>query len=79
VCRTANDPRAPNAWQTCEASYANPSAGNSVRNTSALSAPAGASITSYLLVQFGVAVRKKSGAAGNPMAEINVAVVKSVT
>jgi hypothetical protein len=70
VCRSAKDPRAPNAWQTVEAAYANPAAGNSERNTTALSLPAGAALSSNLLVQFGVAARKKSGAAGNPRAEI---------
>lgn len=77
VCRTANDPRAPNAWQTCEAGYDNPAAGNSVRNTTALSAPGGANVSSNLLIQWGIAARKKSGAAGNPRAEINVAIARS--
>ncbi|MCA9488977.1 MAG: hypothetical protein KC621_03620 [Myxococcales bacterium] len=77
VCRTAQDPRAPNAWQTCEASWDNPAAGNSVRNTGALSAPGGASVTSNLLIQFGLALRKKSGAAGNPMADIYAAIAAS--
>ena len=77
VCRTANDVRAPNAWQTCEAAWDNPASGNSVRNTGALSAPAGANVSSNLLIQFGLAVRKKSGAAGNPRAEITVGIVRS--
>ena len=77
VCRSANDPRAPNAWQTMEASWANPSSGNSKRNTGALSAPAGANVTSNFLLQIGVAVRKKSGAGGNPRAELHVAVARS--
>ncbi|MCA9491987.1 MAG: hypothetical protein KC621_18770 [Myxococcales bacterium] len=77
VCRTAQDTRAPNDWQTCETGWDNPSAGNSVRNTGALSAPAGANMTTNLLVQFGLAVRKKSGAAGNPSATVHVAVARS--
>jgi hypothetical protein len=79
VCRTAIDPRAPNAWQTCEAGWDNPAAGNSVRNTTALSAPGGANMSSNLLVQFGVAARKKSGAVGNPRAEISVAIARSTS
>jgi hypothetical protein len=39
VIRTAKDPQAPNAWQTCEAGYSNPAAGNSERNTTLLSDP----------------------------------------
>lgn len=79
VCRTAQDPRAPNDWQECEATWDNPAAGNSVRNTTALSAPAGANFASHLLVQFGIAFRKKSGAAGNPRAEVYAAVSTSIT
>ena len=48
VCRTANDPRAPNAWQTMEASWTNPTSSNTLRNTGALSAPAGANVSSNL-------------------------------
>ena len=77
VCRTANDPRAPNAWQTMEASWTNPSSSNTLRNTGALSAPAGANASSNFLIQFGVAVRKKSGAGGNPRAELHVAIARS--
>lgn len=77
VCRTAKDTRAPNDWQTCETAWDNPASGNSVRNTGGLSAPAGANLTTNLLVQFGLAVRKKSGAAGNPSATVHVAVARS--
>jgi hypothetical protein len=77
VCRTAQDPRFPNAWITCESGWDNPAAGNSARNTGALSAPAGANVTTNLLVQWGLAVRKKSGAAGNPRAEIVAAIARS--
>jgi hypothetical protein len=77
VCRTAQDPRQPNAWVTCEAGYDTPAAGNSVRNTGALTAPAGANVSTNFLIQWGLAVRKKSGAAGNPRAEVHVAMVRS--
>jgi hypothetical protein len=77
VCRTAQDPRFPNAWLTCEAGWDNPASGNSARNTGALSAPAGANVTTNFLVQWGLAVRKKSGAAGNPRAEIAITVARS--
>ncbi|MCB9685399.1 MAG: hypothetical protein H6738_22515 [Alphaproteobacteria bacterium] len=77
VCRTANDPRAPNAWQTMETGWTNPSSSNTLRNTGALSAPAGANVSSNFLIQFGVAVRKKSGAGGNPRAELHVAIARS--
>ncbi|MCB9684201.1 MAG: hypothetical protein H6738_00375 [Alphaproteobacteria bacterium] len=78
VCRTAMDPRAPNAWQECEGgTWDTPASGTSVRNTTALSAPVGAAFSTNLLVQFGLAVRKKSGAGGNPMADIYVAVSAS--
>ena len=77
--RTANDPRAPNDWVACETGYDNPASGNSQRNTGALSAPAGASVTSYLLMQFGIGARMKSGAGGNPRAEIHIGVCRSNT
>ncbi|MCB9698728.1 MAG: hypothetical protein H6738_18245 [Alphaproteobacteria bacterium] len=75
--RTANDPRAPNDWVACEAGWSNPASGNSQRNTTALSAPGGASVTSYLLMQFGIGARQKSGAGGNPRAEMYVAIARS--
>lgn len=77
VCRTAQDPRLPNAWVAVEAGYDNPAAGNTMRNTTALSAPAGANFSTNLLVQWGLAVRKKVGAAGNPRAQITVALARS--
>ena len=76
-CRTAQDPRLPTAWVTCEAGWDIPAVGNSARNTGALSAPAGANATTNFLIQWGLAVRKKSGAAGNPRAEIAIAVARS--
>ena len=72
-----NDPRAPNAWQTMETAWANPASGNSKRNTGALSAPAGANVSTNFLIQIGVAVRKKSGAGGNPRAEMHAVVARS--
>jgi hypothetical protein len=77
VCRTAQDPRFPNAWVTCEAGWDNPASGNSARNTGALSAPAGANVSTNFLVQWGLAVRKKSGAAGNPRAELTITMARS--
>lgn len=70
VIRSAVDRRQPNAWQTAEASWTNPSSTNTERNTAELSVPAGASITSNQFFQLGVAFRKKSGAGGNPRASI---------
>jgi hypothetical protein len=70
VMRTANDPRAPNAWQTCEAGYTNPSSTNTERNTGELSAPAGANLTSNMFFQLGLAFRKEASAGGNPQALI---------
>ncbi len=77
VVRTANDVRSPNTWQTVEAAWANPSTPNSERNATALSLPVGANATTNLLMQFGVAARKKSGAAGNPRAQVRALVVGS--
>ncbi len=79
VCRSAIDPRSPNAWQTMEAAWSNPAAGNSVRNTTALSVPAGANATTNFLLQFGLAVRKKSGAAGNPRCELVAEISRSAS
>lgn len=76
-CRTAIDPMQPNAWQGVEAAWNNPAAGNSVRNTTALSLPAGANATTNLLVQFALGVRKKSGAAANPRCQLLVKVSRS--
>ena len=73
VIRTALDPRAPNAWVTTEAAWANPNSANSDRNTGLRSIPAGANITSNMFYQLGVAYRKKSGT-GNPRAQIDAAV-----
>lgn len=78
MCRTANDPRAANAWVDCESGvWTNPAAGNSLRNTGALSAPAGANVSTNLLIQWGLGFRKKSGAAGNPSCEVTVLVARS--
>jgi hypothetical protein len=69
-CRSANDTELPNAWTACEASYSNPAAGNSSRNSGALSIPAGVNVSTHHSLQFALGVRKKSGAAGNPRAQI---------
>jgi hypothetical protein len=131
VCRSAIDPRSTNAWQTMEAAWSNPAAGNcasavlrtdehpiparvgsgappptpppedspspgsplqsresvagatssldSVRNTTALSVPAGANASTNFLLQFGLAVRKKSGAAGNPRCELVAEISRSAS
>jgi hypothetical protein len=76
-CRTAIDPMQPNAWQGVEAAWNNPASGSSVRNTTALSLPAGANAATNLLVQFALGVRKKSGAAGNPRCQIIARVSRS--
>jgi hypothetical protein len=72
--RTAKDPRAPHSWQTMEAAWANPEEGNSERNSTLLSIPAGANLTANMYFQAGIAFRKKSGAAGNPRAQIQAIV-----
>jgi hypothetical protein len=70
LVRTCNDPSEPNAWVTAEASWANPSAGNSARNTGELSIPAGANLSSNHLIQLGVGVRKTGSS--NPRATLRV-------
>ena len=70
MMRSAVNPNAPNAWQTVEAGWDNPSSSADERNTGELSAPAGASLSSNLLFQLGVGFRMKSGAGGNPRAVI---------
>jgi hypothetical protein len=77
VVRTANDVRSPNLWQTVEAAWANPTVPNSERNSTALSLPAGANATTNLMMQFGLAARKRAAATGNPRAVIRVMVVGS--
>lgn len=71
--RTALDQRAPNGWVAMEGgTWTNPSTANTERNTTALSVPAGANITDNVWFQLGVAFRKKSGAGGNPQADIAI-------
>jgi hypothetical protein len=72
MIRTAIDRRGPNSWVEVEAAWHNPAAGNSERNTTALTIPAGANLTDNFLVQLGLGLRKKASAAGNPRATIQV-------
>ncbi len=77
--RTCKVPSQPNSWVQVEAAWDNPASGNSVRNTTALSLPAGANASTNFLFQLGMGVRKKSGAAGNPRAQVVVGAVRSST
>ena len=77
--RTCKVPSQPNGWVQVEAAWDNPASGNSARNTTALALPAGANASTNFLFQLGLGVRKKSGAAGNPRAELVVGAVRSST
>lgn len=74
VVRSCVDTRSPNAWQTAEAAFTNPSVANSERNTGELSIPSGCNLTSNALVQVGIVWRRKAGSAGNPRATIQAIV-----
>ncbi|MEQ1569633.1 MAG: hypothetical protein ABMA64_28620 [Myxococcota bacterium] len=70
--RSAKDVRAPNPWFNAEGTvWSNPAVPNTERNTTSITLPTGVNLTNSMFFQMGLAYRKKSGATGNPRAQIS--------